>query len=222
MENPYEDRRKILEQLFKKNKMFVVADKELTDDPEEINLQYRKKIKQGLEGIIVKKVDAHYVAGRTGWRWVKMKMEEKSEGKLSDTIDAVVMGYTLGRGKRAGFGVGQFLVGVVEPSGSVKTLTKIGTGLTDEQFKELAKRLEKLKAVKKPKEYDAHKNYTPDYWVEPSLVVELAGDDLTKSPTHTSGYALRFPRLVNFRDDKSPSEATSVAEIRKLFRLQGK
>ena len=222
MDRPYKERRNILEKLFNDNKLFVVDEKVETSDPEVINEQYRKRIKEGLEGVIVKKIDAKYVAGRTGWRWVKMKQEEQSQGKLSDTVDAVVMGYTLGKGKRAGFGVGQFLVGVVEPSGNIKTLTKIGTGLTDEQFKELAKRLTKLKIGQKPKEYEAHKNYTPDFWVVPKLVVELAGDDLTKSPTHTSGYALRFPRLVNFRDDKSVSQATTVGEVVKLFKLQRK
>lgn len=152
-----------------------------------------------------------------------MKQEEAARGKLPDTVDAVVMGYTLGKGKRAGFGVGQFLVGVVDARfGEIKTLTKIGTGLTDEQFKELAVRLEKLKVGEKPVNYQLHKNYTPDYWVEPKLVVELAGDDLTKSPIHTSGYALRFPRLVKFRDDKDVQGATTIDEIKTLFKLQKK
>ena len=122
MDRPYKERRNILEKLFNDNKLFVVDEKVETSDPEVINEQYRKRIKEGLEGVIVKKIDAKYVAGRTGWRWVKMKQEEQSQGKLSDTVDAVVMGYTLGKGKRAGFGVGQFLVGVVEPSGKTKTL----------------------------------------------------------------------------------------------------
>ena len=223
----YEDRRDILEKTFSENKLFVVDEKVRTKDPEVINEQYRKKIKEGLEGVMVKKVDAEYLAGRTGWRWVKMKQGEEAVGKLSDTVDCVVMGYTVGKGKRAGFGVGQFLVGVIGKSESkskwgnkILTLTKIGTGLTDEQFRELKTRLTKLEVKEKPREYEAHKNYTPDYWVEPKLVVELAGDDLTKSPTHSSGYALRFPRLVNFRDDKGIGEVTTVGEIKNLFQLQ--
>ena len=225
MDLPYEKRRSVLEKIFTDNKLFVVDEKIKTDDPEVINSEYRRRIKEGLEGVIVKKADGQYVAGRTGWRWVKMKQEEAAEGKLSDTVDCVVMGYTVGRGKRAGFGVGQFLVGITSDSksnGKILTLTKIGTGLTDEQFRELKTRLTKLEVKEKPREYEAHKNYTPDYWVEPKLVVELAGDDLTKSPTHTSGYALRFPRLVNFRDDKSVAEATTLQEIKTLFGMQGR
>jgi len=52
------------------------------------------------------------------------------------------------------------------------------------------------------------------------LVVEIAADEITKSPIHSSGYALRFPRLVKFRDDKKPADATSLTEIKKIFKLQ--
>jgi DNA ligase-1 len=61
----------------------------------------------------------------------------------------------------------------------------------------------------------------PDIWVEPKLVVELAGDDLTRSPTHGAGIAVRFPRLVRIRDDKSPRQATTVAELADMYKNQG-
>ena len=57
-------------------------------------------------------------------------------------------------------------------------------------------------------------------WVTPSLVVEIAADEITKSPTHTAGIALRFPRLVKFRDDRSPNDATTLKELKRLFNLQ--
>jgi DNA ligase-1 len=148
-----------------------------------------------------------------------MKEEEESVGKLSDTIDCVIMGYTSGQGKRASFGIGQFLVGIKEGD-SIKTLTKVGTGLTDDQFKELALRLKPLVVSEKPKEYEVHADLAPDYWVKPEVVVELAGDDLTISPKHTAGYALRFPRLVTFRDDKDVSGITTHKELKKIFELQ--
>lgn len=219
METPYLERRTILEKTIKLGGPFKVVDWEITQDPERIAELQKEKVKLGLEGIIVKKADSEYVPGRTGWRWVKMKQDEASLAKLADTVDAVVMGYTLGKGKRAGFGLGQFLVGVVDGE-VIKTTTKIGTGLTDEQFRELKIRLSKLETKQKPKEYEVHKNYTPDFWVSPSLVVEVAADEITKSPTHSSGLALRFPRLVNFREDKSVNQATTVKELQKLFNLQ--
>jgi len=150
---------------------------------------------------------------------VKMKQGEEAQGKLADTIDVVVMGYTQGRGKRASFGVGQFLVGVKDGD-KIKTTSKIGTGLTDEEFREIERRLKNLRTKDKPKEYEVRKNYTPDFWVIPSLIVEIAADEITKSPTHTAGLALRFPRLINFRDDKDPSEATTLRELEGLFDLQ--
>jgi DNA ligase-1 len=219
MDRPYLKRREDLEKTIKKQKNLKLVDYRITEDPQEIESIYEQKIKEGLEGVMVKKVDASYVPGRTGYRWVKMKQAEKAYGKLADTVDCVVMGYTQGRGKRAGFGLGQFLVGVVDGE-KIKTATKIGTGLTDEQFRELKKRLSELEVDKKPKNYDVSKNYTPDYWVTPSLVVEVAADEISKSPTHTAGLALRFPRLVKFRDDKSWQEATTKMELKKLFELQ--
>lgn len=219
MEETYEERRKILAQTVKKGDLLVVDDYTITDDPNEIAQIHKKLRGEGLEGVVVKKLDSPYVAGRTGWRWVKMKEEEDSVAKLADTIDCVVMGYTRGKGKRVEFGVGQFLVGVRNKD-AIVTLTKVGTGLTDEQFKELNKRLTKLVVNEKPKEYEVHKNYTPDFWVKPELVVEIAGDDLTKSPTHAAGYALRFPRLVKFRNDKSSEQITTIGEVKKLYGMQ--
>ena len=219
MDKNYLERRKVLEETIKKGGPFKLVPHELTKSPERINELYRQRIKEGYEGIMVKRVNSGYIPGRTGWRWVKMKQGEEAKGKLADTMDVVVMGYTVGRGKRVSFGVGQFLVGVRDRD-RVLTTSKIGTGLTDEEFREMKRRLTKLGVKEKPKEYEVHKNYTPDYWVTPSLVVEIAADEITKSPTHTAGIALRFPRLVKFRDDRSPNDATTLKELKRLFNLQ--
>jgi DNA ligase-1 len=212
-------RRKILGDTIKENKVFKLTPYLLTSDPKVIVAEHKKQIDAGLEGIIVKRANSTYVPGRTGFRWVKMKEVEEATGKLSDTIDCVVMGFTSGQGKRISFGVGQFLAGVADGD-NFKTITKVGTGLTDDQFKELSKRLKHLVVKDMPALYQVHKDLTPDFWVEPSVVVELAADDLTVSPKHTAGYAMRFPRLVKFRDDKSPKQATTIEEVKKLYKLQ--
>ncbi len=219
MDKNYPERRKFMEETIKFGGPFKLVPYELTKSPERIGELYLQRIKEGYEGIMVKKVTSGYIPGRTGWRWVKMKQGEEAKGKLADTMDVVVMGYTVGRGKRVGFGVGQFLIGVRDGE-RIKTASKIGTGLTDEQFREMKRRLTKLEVKNKPKEYEVHKNYTPDYWVTPSLVVEIAADEITKSPTHTAGIALRFPRLVRFRDDRSPNDVTTLKELKRLFDLQ--
>ncbi len=216
---PYEDRRKILADTVRSGDLLEVVEYEITEKPEVINVWMEKELKGGFEGIIVKRADSKYIAGRTGYRWVKMKEKEGQRAKLADTMDLVIMGFTSGKGKRVSFGVGQFLVGVKVEEG-FKTITKIGTGLTDEQFKALKKRLSNLVTKEKPKQYEVAKTLEPDFWVSPEVVVEIAADEITDSPKHTSGYALRFPRLVKFRDDKSANEATTIKEIKKIFKLQ--
>jgi len=215
MNEDYLTRRKKMDKIITESPILNLVDYTETKDPVEIQRIHEDYLHEGFEGVIVKRIDSKYVPGRTGWRWVKMKEVEEASGKLSDTLDCVVMGYTQGRGKRAQFGIGQFLAGVKDGD-KFKTITKVGTGLTDDQFRELKKRLSELETKDKPKEYDVHKDLEPDFWVIPSLVVELAADEITKSPKHSAGFALRFPRLIKFRDDKSPLESTTVKEIKSM------
>lgn len=218
---PYIKRREILKEKIISGKLLRVDENTVTSDPEVIRNLHQKYLKMGLEGVVVKKANGLYVSGRTGWNWVKMKEAEGQTGKLSDTIDCVIMGYTTGKGKRAGFGVGQFLAGIRD--GDVyKTITKVGTGLTDEQFRELDTRLKAIRVKEKPKDFEVNKDLYPDFWVEPEVIVELAADEITVSPKHTAGLALRFPRLVKFRDDRKPDQATTLGEVKQIAKLQKK
>ena len=216
---PYKKRREKLAKTVKSGNIVQLVDFKITKAAAEIEREMFKELSKGMEGIIVKRASSRYVPGRTGWRWVKMKEAEKSAAKLADTIDCIVMGYSVGRGRRAQFGVGQFLVGVKDKE-RIKTVTKIGTGITDEQFRELKKRLSKIETRLKPKEYKVDKNLEPDFWVRPALVVEIAADERTKSPRHSSGLAFRFPRLIKFRDDKSINQATTLSEVKRLYQHQ--
>lgn len=221
----FEERRKILEKTADSDGKGTVrvTRQVVVKDPDSLRDLISKYLEEGLEGGMIKKLDAVYKAGGRGYHWVKFK--KTTEQALADAIDCVVMGTYRGRGKRAQFGVGAFLVGVKDKD-KFKSISKIGTGLTDEQFRELNKRTKKIQTDKKPKNYEVDKNLEPDSWVEPSLVVEIMADEITKSPIHTAGkdggrgYALRFPRLVKFRDDKDPKDATTVKEVRKLFEMQ--
>lgn len=217
---PFSLRRKELEKTVKSGNLLVVSPQIVTDSAVEIRKYHDEELRKGLEGAVVKKWNSPYEPGRRGYSWVKFKEEEGKTGKLTDTIDAVVMGYYRGEGKRAGFGIGAFLVGVRKGEEFV-TVTKIGTGVSDELWKNLRKQLNKLKVSQKPKEYaDVNKIFLPDVWVSPQLVVEIAGDDLTKSPTHGAEVAVRFPRLVRIRTDKSPHQATTVTEVKKMYEMQ--
>ena len=235
----YEERRAKFGKLMKDGAVLYPAEEKKFDQGKDIENYFDKCIADGLEGILAKKLDGGYQAGARGWNWIKLKRSYQS--KLNDTIDCVVMGYYYGRGKRTGFGIGAFLIGVYdESSDKFLTIAKVGTGLTDEEWKELAIRGQKLKSKEKPALYEVDKWLEPDVWITPDVVVEIRADELTRSPIHTAGrvmkasksgssfdvdvagYALRFPRLERFRDDKKPTDATTLKEVEEIFKLQKK
>ncbi len=221
LSKPLSERRKVLEHVVQKGNILVVSPQIVTNKSSDIRRYHDEQIQKGLEGAVVKKWDSPYEPGRRGYSWVKFKEEEGKTGKLTDTIDAVIMGYYRGEGKRSAFGIGAFLVGV-KKNESFVTITKIGTGVSDELWKDFRRKLNALKTTKQPHEYESvNKLFTPDVWVSPSLVVEIAGDDLTKSSTHGAGVAVRFPRLVRIRTDKSASDVTTVSELHQMFSAQG-
>lgn len=218
---PFSQRRKILEKtLSDKAKTIILSPQIVTSDPGKVKKYHDEQIKKGLEGVVLKKWEAVYDPGKRGYTWVKFKQEKGKKGAgLADTLDCLVMGYYRGRGRRAGFGIGAFLVGIRRRE-KFLTVSKIGTGLSDEQWREMRKRCDRAKTREAPPEYRVDKNLVPDVWCDPKIIVEIEADNITRSPIHTAGYALRFPRLIRFRDDKNPSQATSLTETKKLYQLQ--
>ena len=105
--------------------------------------------------------------------------------------------------------------------------SKIGTGLTDAEWQAVHERCAPFVSAHRPARVES--SLRPSVWVEPRVVIEVLADEITRSPVHTAGrteeapgYALRFPRLVRFRDaDKRPEDATTVAEISALYQQQG-
>jgi DNA ligase-1 len=218
---PLHKRRELLETIVQPGNVLQLDPTLVTADPAKVKAFHLQQLSLGFEGAMVKKIDSPYQPGRKNWSWVKFKEVEESQGKLSDTIDAVVMGFYVGKGKRTKFGIGAFLVGVRDESqpGMIKTIAKIGTGLSDEQWRELKRRLEQEVSLSKPTAYEVASNLEPDVWVDPVVVVEIAADEITISPMHSAGVALRFPRLVTFRDDKSLEQATSLTEVKAIAQV---
>ncbi len=244
LHNPFSHRRKILKETVRETgdllkDIITIAPEEISNDPKQIELMFDDAITRGLEGIIAKKLDGVYQPGARGWNWIKFKRSYSS--KIEDTIDCLVMGYDAGKGKRTGFGIGAFLVGVYDGKrDQFVTVCKIGTGLTDLEWKELKKRCGKVKSEKMPMLYDVDTMMDVDAWVKPGIVVEIKSDEITRSPVHTAGrimqpsktgkgqevkvagYALRFPRLEKFRDDKRSEDVTTLKELESLFRSMNK
>ena len=227
---PYTERREQLHALLGEGDergVLAIAPAELVSEPAALERVFEQSIAQGLEGIVAKKPDAPYQAGARNFNWVKLK--RVSAGHIQDTVDCVILGYLYVRGKRAAFGVGALLVGVYDSErDEFATVTKIGTGLSDAEWRAVRERCDPITVAQRPARVTAL--ITPSAWVEPQVVIEVLADEITRSPMHTcgmregqSGYALRFPRLISFRDaDKRPEDATTVAEIIALYAQQGR
>jgi len=224
LKTPFNKRREILGKIISsKNKTILLTEQIITESPQKLRHYHQHQIKKGLEGVVVKKWEALYDPGRRGYTWVKFKQEKGKKGAgLADTLDCVVMGYYKGKGKRADFGIGKILVGVRESREEERflTVTKLGTGLSDEEWRKMKQRCDQSKTKKKPKQYQVDKNLTPDVWCRPKIVVEVEADNITQSSIHIAKYSLRFPRWLRFRDDKSPNQTTTLKELKNLYQLQ--
>ena len=226
MERSYTERHAILERAVEAGDTILISEAHTSSEPEELLEVFNDSIQHGLEGIVAKRPDSPYQAGARNYNWVKLKRAQA--GNLQDTVDGVIVGYIYGRGRRTVFGVGALLVATYDPERDVfPTVTKIGTGLSDAQWREVKERCEPYVSERKPARVES--NIEPSVWVEPQVVIEVLADEITRSPVHPTGtdeggqgYALRFPRLVSFRqEDKKPEDVTTVAEIMELYNQQG-
>jgi DNA ligase 1 len=227
VDTPLRERMKVLDKEITGDEVLVKQPGEYMKDFTQVDERFQDALTKGLEGLIVKRPDSLYEAGARNFNWIKMKRH--SSGELKDTIDCVILGYIYGRGKRADFGAGALLVGIYDKQkDEFVTVAKIGTGLSDEEWREIHKRADKIRTESKPARVNSI--LTPSVWVKPEIVVEILADEITKSPTHTAGkngtepgYALRFPRLVRFREnDKRPEDATTVKELIEMYDQQYK
>ncbi|TMD30287.1 MAG: ATP-dependent DNA ligase [Chloroflexi bacterium] len=222
---PYERRFAIVDELLKGSDTLQAAPLTKTDSVEVLTRELLDNISRGLEGVVAKRLDSPYQAGARNFNWVKLK--RNTSGELTDTIDVVLIGYYRGKGKRAEFGAGALLAGVYDSDkDEFVTISKLGTGLSDEGWRALHKKVNQLEVTEKPARIRSI--LVPDVWLQPDVVVEVLADEITPSPRHTAGmvgdrpgFALRFPRIVSIRDaDKKPEDATSVREIREMFKQQ--
>ena len=214
MNKPYGKRVAKLGSITKKSKHLMVAEHIQTEEIEEIDSFFQKMLDAGYEGVMIKSLEGEYQAGTRGWNWIKWKKEYVHE--MSDNFDLVIVGAFHGKGKRSGV-YGALLCAVYDDSSDqYLTLCKVGTGLTDEVLAELPKKLKGCSVKRKPGNVVVKKEMTPDVWFEPEVVIEVLAAEVTKSPFHTAGVALRFPRFVHFRDDKKAEQATTLQEVKEM------
>jgi len=200
-EAPWEDRRRHLEELagagLRLSEGFSAA------TPGELEDCFAAARDRGNEGLVLKRRDSLYQAGKRGRAWRKWK-------KATATLDVVVTAVQQGNGKRAGM-LSDYTFAVRNGEEFV-TIGKAYSGLTDEEIRTLGARFRKITLAR----------YGPVRAVSPEVVLEVAFDTIQKSTRHKSGFALRFPRIARLRPDKSPADANTLDDVRTLYaRLTG-
>jgi len=224
----YLTRRKMLEETVTESDHLKIAKYVVTSNAAELEKFFQEAIENGCEGLVCKSIakDSVYQAGARGWLWIKYKRDYKSE--MTDTVDLVIVGAFHGRGKRAGV-YGALLLAAYNPeSDTFETVTKCGTGFTDEDLAKLPKMLEKHVVAQKHSRVNSM--IEADVWFEPSITMEILGAEVTLSPIHTcamdsirkgSGLAIRFPRFTGkYRPDKAAEDATTTREILGMYQKQ--
>jgi len=197
IDEPYRERWRLLESVCPEE---LLAKRIVTDDVGEAEEFFRNALEEGHEGLMAKRLDSPYTPGRRGKLWLKIKPAE--------TLDVVIVAAEWGHGRRRGWLSNYHLA--VRNGDGFSMVGKTFKGLTDEEFEWMTKRLLELKV---------HETPTTVY-VRPEIVVEVAFNEVQRSPHYPSGYALRFARIKRIRLDKGPEDADTLDRLRELYERQ--
>ena len=191
LDQPYSARSKLLPEAYRPPRL-------ITGDVQAAQSFFDAAIVAGQEGLMAKALGAAYEAGRRGASWIKIKR--------ANTLDLVVLAAEWGHGRRLGK-LSNLHLGARDPAnGGFVMLGKTFKGMTDELLEWQTKRLQEI---------ETHRDGIIVY-VRPELVVEIAFNGLQDSPHYPGGLALRFARVVRYRDDKKPEDADTIETVRKL------
>ena len=169
----------------------------VTPDATQAQAFFDAAIGAGQEGLMAKGLESKYEAGRRGGQWFKIKK--------ANTLDLVVLAAEWGHGRRHGK-LSNLHLGARDPTGAFVMLGKTFKGMTDELLDWQTKKLQEI---------ETHREGITVY-VRPELVVEIAFNGLQDSSHYPGGLALRFARVLRYRDDKKPEEADTIETVRKL------
>jgi DNA ligase-1 len=194
------ERRSLLEKIADSQ---LVAPQVITDKSEAVEEIYQDALAAGHEGIMIKNPESPYAPGKRGKNWLKIK-------PVMETLDLVVIGATWGEGRRANL-LGSYRLACADlETGKMLDIGWVATGLTDEVLAELTELFRDLIVMQKGMEVE----------IKPAVIFDVAYEEIQRSPNYSSGFALRFPRLVAVRDDKSVEEADTLERVMSLYQLQ--
>ncbi len=174
----------------------------LTSERKDAETFLQDSLKAGHEGLMAKALTSRYTPGHRGKKWFKIKPAE--------TLDLVIIAAEWGSGRRRGW-LSNYHLGARNPeTGGFEMLGKTFKGLTDDEFKRVTRQLLESKV-------------SENEWVvnvRPRIVVEVAFNEIQRSPHYKSGFALRFARIGRFREDKEPELADTIQRVREFYQKQ--
>lgn len=206
---PFAERKAILEGLFAERPgKLMRATSLVTDDVVAGKAFFAKAKAAGCEGLVIKRLDSPYRPGARVGDWVKLK-------DVMENLDLVILGAEWGEGKRSGW-LTSFELACRDDDGEFKTIGRVGTGL--KELPEEGLSFGELTELLRPHiELEQGRSVT----IHPAIVVEVAYQEIQKSPSYTSGYALRFPRIVRNRtDERDPDDASPLSYVDQLYAQQ--
>jgi DNA ligase-1 len=199
MQRPQAERRARLQKLFRPTDRVKMTESIESDRIADEEKFFRRAIKAGHEGLMVKDPDATYTPGRRADNWMKLK-------PAFETLDVVVVGGIWGSGRRRG--MLSSLVVAIRDEDKFKTVGKVGTGFTEETLRDLTARLEPAIITTRGRNVE----------IEPSMVIEVDFQDIQKTNRYEAGYVLRIPRFKRERTDKSTREADNLDRLIRLYK----
>jgi DNA ligase-1 len=180
----------------------VLTPRRIVGSRAEIDGFLREAIEAGHEGLMAKHLASTYSVGKRGKKWLKIKP--------ADHLDLAIVAAEWGSGRREGWLSNYWLAVRDESARTFQMIGKTFKGLTDAEFASMTERLRGLATSEEP--WGFH--------VRPEIVVEVAYNEIQRSPQYPSGFALRFARIARIREDKGPAQATTLAALRALYERQ--
>ncbi len=214
IQKPFIERRALIEKIVREQKQHIkLSTKIITDNEEQAKAFYHESLNAGNEGIMLKTLNAEYKIGSRVGFMIKLK-------PVMETLDVVIVAAEWGEGKRAGWLTSYTVAVYDEASNEYVEIGKFGTGIKeklDENSTSEDASFGQLTELLRP---HISSEDGREVRIKPEIVVEIKFEEIQKSPSYSSGYAMRFPRLVRVRDDRGPEDISTLDFVEKLYKGQ--